>query len=81
MSKAGMSQSGFALRRAGLVAPVLAQGARRRDVYLPGGAVWTDAWTGRRLKDGQTVVAAAPLERIPLYLRDGVRLPIHGPAR
>lgn len=30
-----------------LVAPVLEAGARRRQVYLPAGARWTHAWSGR----------------------------------
>ena len=31
-----------------LVAPVVTEGAREREVYLPGGADWRDAWTGAR---------------------------------
>ena len=59
-----------------LVAPVLNSGATKRKVYLPAGANWTDAWTGKKFKGGQTIVAAAPLEKIPLYLRNGRKLPI-----
>jgi alpha-D-xyloside xylohydrolase len=59
-----------------LVAPVLGPGQTKRKVYLPAGVTWTDAWTGRKLKGGQHIVAAAPLERIPLYLRAGRKLPI-----
>jgi alpha-D-xyloside xylohydrolase len=59
-----------------LVAPVLHPGVASRKVYLPGGAKWTDAWTGKEFKGGQTVKAAAPLDKIPLYLRDGKKLPI-----
>ncbi|HVM62647.1 MAG TPA: TIM-barrel domain-containing protein [Verrucomicrobiae bacterium] len=59
-----------------LVAPVLHPGATSRSVYLPAGARWTDAWTGEELNGGQTIQADAPLERIPLYLRDGRQLPI-----
>jgi len=59
-----------------LVAPILRQGMTSREVYLPAGAKWTDAWTGRDFKGGQTVTAAAPLDKIPLYLRDGRKLPI-----
>ncbi len=59
-----------------LVAPVLEANARTWDVYLPAGAVWTDAWTGDEYAGGQTVTVDAPLERIPLFLRDGATLPV-----
>ena len=59
-----------------LVAPVLHQGATERKVYLPAGANWTDAWTGKKFEGGRTIRAAAPLDRIPLYLRNGRALPI-----
>lgn len=59
-----------------LVAPILHAGATRRSVYLPAGATWTDPWTGEQHAGGTTVDVAAPLERIPLFLRDGVQLPI-----
>jgi alpha-D-xyloside xylohydrolase len=59
-----------------LVAPVLHQGARNREVYLPAGATWTDAWTDDVHAGGTWIAAEAPLERIPLYLRDGKELPI-----
>jgi len=54
-----------------LVAPVTAQGARERDVYLPTGATWLDAWTGEPVGENGWVTAAAPMERIPVYLREG----------
>ena len=59
-----------------LVAPVLEAGAASREVYLPAGARWTDAWTGEEFDGGQTISADAPIERIPLYLRDGASLPV-----
>lgn len=59
-----------------LVAPVLHEGARSREVYLPAGASWTDAWSGATYAGGKTISADAPLERIPLYLRDKADLPI-----
>jgi alpha-D-xyloside xylohydrolase len=54
-----------------LVAPVLAAGVRERDVYLPAGARWTDAATGQVHDGGVTVRADAPLDVVPVFLRDG----------
>jgi alpha-D-xyloside xylohydrolase len=59
-----------------LVAPVTVLGARSRRVYLPAGATWTDPWNGEIMKGGTWIDAAAPLERIPVYLRDGAQLPL-----
>ena len=59
-----------------LVAPVLAQGAKERSVYLPAGAQWANGWTGEPVPSGTTITARAPLEQIPLFLRDGARLPL-----
>ena len=54
-----------------LVAPITSHGARERNVYLPEGASWLDAWTGEPVARNGWVTAAAPLERIPVYLRAG----------
>lgn len=51
-----------------LVAPITQYAVRNRQVYLPTGAEWIDAWTGRRLSGGQAVDADAPIERIPVYV-------------
>jgi len=59
-----------------LVAPILQPGATEREVYLPAGAEWREAWTGAELPGGGTSIVTAPLERIPLFLRDDARLPI-----
>jgi alpha-D-xyloside xylohydrolase len=61
-----------------LVAPVLAAGATSREVYLPAGCSWTDAWTGAVYEGGVVVTADAPAERIPVFLRDGAEVPIRG---
>jgi alpha-D-xyloside xylohydrolase len=66
----------FLLGRDLMVAPVTRLGCRARDVYLPAGAAWTDAWTGAEHQGGATVRVDAPLERVPVLLRDGARLPI-----
>ena len=54
-----------------LVAPVLDAGARTRRVVLPAGADWLDLWTGAVHRGGGEIEADAPLERIPLFVRDG----------
>ncbi len=55
------------------MAPVLSP-VSERAVYLPAGP-WIDYWTGKRLAGRRTMVAAAPLYRIPLYVREGTILP------
>jgi alpha-D-xyloside xylohydrolase len=62
-----------------LVAPVTDYRARSRKVYLPAGASWYDFYSGRSLKGGQTITAAAPYERMPLFVRAGSIVPT-GPA-
>lgn len=52
-----------------LVAPITEQGAVARDVYLPSGTTWVEAWTGQEYHGGQRLQAEAPLERIPVYWR------------
>jgi alpha-D-xyloside xylohydrolase len=54
-----------------LVAPVTTSGARERNVFLPASAAWLDAWTGQAVGKNGWVTAPAPLERIPVYLREG----------
>ena len=53
-----------------VVAPVAERGARSRMVYLPKGASWKDAWSGKKAVSGEWFSAEAPLERIPVYLRE-----------
>jgi len=53
--------------------------ARSRNVYLPAGAAWYDFYSGRRFEGGREVAAAAPLERMPLFVRAGSIVPV-GPA-
>ncbi|MBE6938790.1 MAG: glycoside hydrolase family 31 protein [Ruminococcaceae bacterium] len=54
-----------------LVAPVLEPGVSEREVYLPAGSAWIEAATGRRFEGGQTVTAAAPIDVIPVFVREG----------
>ena len=54
-----------------LVAPILYEGQTKREVYLPAGAAWTCVHDGKVYEGGQTVTVDAPLEVIPVFLRDG----------
>jgi alpha-D-xyloside xylohydrolase len=56
-----------------LVAPVLSP-VTQRALYLPEGK-WIDYWTGRSFDGRQTISVDAPLDRIPLFVRDGAILP------
>lgn len=58
-----------------LVAPVHRLGQRSREVYLPAGTRWTDAATGVLHEGGQTLLVDAPLDRIPLFVREGAHVP------
>jgi alpha-D-xyloside xylohydrolase len=59
-----------------LVNPVTTEGATSRFVYLPPAARWYDFWTGESLNGDQRILASAPLDRIPLYIRAGSILPL-----
>lgn len=54
-----------------LVAPVMEEGARTRKIYLPEGTRWVDAYTQDIYDGGQTVEVEAPLEIIPVMMREG----------
>jgi alpha-D-xyloside xylohydrolase len=54
-----------------LVAPILYDGARTKDVYLPAGCRWTEAETGKEFVGGQWITVDAPLDTIPLFVKDG----------
>ncbi len=58
-----------------LVAPVLEQGATTKRVYLPAG-LWTEWWSGEVRRGPGWVEVDAPLERLPLLVREGTLLPL-----
>jgi alpha-glucosidase (family GH31 glycosyl hydrolase) len=62
-----------------LVAPVTEQGATSRGVYLPAGTDWYNYWTNKRVKGGQTITVAAPIDTIPLFVRAGSIIPLGTP--
>ena len=60
-----------------LVSPVMEAGVTERQVYLPAGATWKDAYTGKVYDGGQRVVVPAPIDIIPVLIRDGKDYPIY----
>lgn len=62
-----------------LVNPVTEFKARSRSVYLPSGTDWYDFRTGRRQAGGRTIVADAPYEWMPLFVRAGSIVPVGPP--
>jgi alpha-D-xyloside xylohydrolase len=58
-----------------LVNPVSEPGATSRRLYLPE-AKWYDFWSGETVAGPKTIDAAAPIERIPLYVRAGSIVPL-----
>jgi alpha-D-xyloside xylohydrolase len=59
-----------------LVCPVYEYGAMSREVYLPEGTHWYDFYSGERTDGGKRIKVAAPLTRMPLFVRAGSIVPI-----
>lgn len=59
-----------------MVCPVYQYEARSRKVYLPATTGWYDFYTGAYVRGEQTIDAAAPYERIPLFVREGSIIPV-----
>jgi alpha-D-xyloside xylohydrolase len=49
---------------------------KTRKVYLPGPTQWIDFWTGKTISGGQTIIAPAPIEIMPLYVKAGSIIPM-----
>lgn len=54
-----------------LVCPVTDPGATTRDVYLPQGCDWYDFWSGEKHRGGERIIADAPIDKIPVFVRAG----------
>lgn len=60
-----------------LVAPVMEEGVRERNVYLPIGVTWVNAYTGEEIEGGKTIKVLAPLEVIPLFTKKGFEIELY----
>ena len=59
-----------------LVAPVTSYKERTKDVYLPSGCGWFDFYSGKYFSGGQKVNVQAPLNKIPLFIKEGSIIPV-----
>jgi len=59
-----------------LVNPVTEPGDLSRRIYLPAEANWTDFWSGKQYRGGQTIQIPAPIDHIPLLAKQGSIVPM-----
>lgn len=50
--------------------------SKSREVYLPAGNGWFDFWTTQYYQGGQLIQADAPIDKIPLFIKEGTILPM-----
>ena len=55
---------------------VLEKTVKARAVYLPEGTGWYDFWTKRYYAGGQTIMADAPIDIIPIFVKAGSIIPM-----
>lgn len=63
-----------------LVAPVYEKGARTRSLYLPDGN-WFDFDNGKKYLGHRYVTVDAPLDKMPIFVREGAIIPLRDYAR
>lgn len=76
--KAVAQEYEYMFGKAMLIAPVT-EPASAWNVYLPQTGSWYDFWTGKKYNGGQTINTAAPLDRIPVFVRGGSIIPVGKP--
>jgi len=58
-----------------LVAPVYEKGATTVKIFLPEG-IWINYWTGEQLQGNAEYTVAAPINQIPLFVKQGSIIPM-----
>ena len=58
-----------------LVCPVVDEGARVLDVYLPPGT-WFSLWTKKQFEGGQTISVPTAVDDLPVFVKAGSRIPV-----
>jgi alpha-D-xyloside xylohydrolase len=59
-----------------LVNPVTERHATTRKLTLPAANGWVDFWTGQSQHGGQTITADAPIDQMPIFVKEGSILPM-----
>jgi alpha-D-xyloside xylohydrolase len=54
--------------------------SKSRSVYLPKNTHWFDFWTGKKFQGGNIISADAPIDHIPVFVREGAIVPM-GPVQ
>jgi len=62
-----------------LINPVYAYKQRSRELYLPKCSGWYDLYSGKWVAGGQKINAAAPYERMPVFVKAGSIIPFGPP--
>lgn len=65
----------FLLGNSILVAPICKPDSEYREIYLPDG-IWYDFYTGERHIGGKYMLGYAPIDRIPLFVKQGSIIPM-----
>ena len=60
--------------------PISGEDQKSRSVYLPAGCDWFDFYTGEKYNGGNTITVSAPLDKIPLFVKDGSIIPMRAAA-
>lgn len=60
-----------------LIAPVMEAGMTERTIYLPAGTNWVDAYTKKVYEGGYMVTVDAPIDVIPVMIREGKDYPVY----
>jgi alpha-glucosidase (family GH31 glycosyl hydrolase) len=58
-----------------LLAPVYEKGSIQQSVYFPEGE-WVNYWTGEIISGNETCLVNAPLQQIPLFIKQGSIIPM-----
>lgn len=57
-----------------MVAPVLEQGVREMQIYLPKGSTWKNAFTDEKYEGGEWITCDAAIDVMPIFIRDDAQI-------